>query len=98
MSTALTGLFGPEFVQQFLAAARPALEDMMRNVVAATHSANDVLCVPYKEAGAMIGTTYEGILKLVRNGKLTSTSRGRRRVITIAELKAYIERNKVVKQ
>lgn len=91
-------LFGPAFVEQFLVVAKPVLEVMIRDVVDEGRSASDVLCVPYEVAGKMIGTSYEGVRKLVRKGVLESTSRGRRRVISVAELKSYVERNKVVKQ
>jgi excisionase family DNA binding protein len=55
------------------------------------------LVVDYEEAGRMIGTTYEGVRKLVRKGKLTAVSRsGRHRGIAIAELKDYVERSQVL--
>jgi hypothetical protein len=91
-------LFGPAFIQQFLVAARPELEALIRDVVEEGSSAEDVLCVPYGEAGRRIGTTYEGIRKLVKKGDLTPVSRGRRRGIAVGELKAYVERKKVLKQ
>jgi hypothetical protein len=97
-NTSTTSLFGPEFIQQFLVAAKPALESLIRDVLEDARSSPQTLCVPYEEAGRMIGTSYEGIRKLVRNGILTPTSRGRRRVIAINELKAYTERCKVRKQ
>src|ERR1044071_9865531 len=76
----LAGLFGPEFVHEFLAAAKPELETLIRGVVAETQNSREVLCVPYDEAGKRIGTTYEGIRKLVRKGRLKAVSRsGRRR-------------------
>jgi hypothetical protein len=45
----------------------------------------------------MIGTSYEGIRKLVRKGKLTAVSRsGRYRGIAVQELKDYVERSQVM--
>jgi hypothetical protein len=45
----------------------------------------------------MIGTTYEGVRKLVRKGKLTAVSRsGRHRGIAIAELKDYVQRSQLI--
>jgi hypothetical protein len=99
MSTGATGLFGPDFIEQFLAAARPGLKTLIRDVITEDRSARKVLCVPYEEAGAMIGTSYEGIRKLVRKGKLKSVSRsGRRRGIAISEMESYVERNMVANQ
>jgi hypothetical protein len=45
----------------------------------------------------MIGTSYEGIRKLVRKGRLTAVSRsGRNRGIAVRELKDYVERSQVM--
>jgi len=96
-STTDKTLFGPLFIQQLVAAARPQLEELIREVLAEKErSSTEILCVDYEEAGRMIGTSYEGIRKLVRKGKLTSVSRsGRHRGIAVHELRSYIERNKV---
>jgi hypothetical protein len=90
-------LFGQQFIQQLVVAARPHLEALIREVLAEKSSSfSQVLCVNYAEAGWMIGTTYEGIRKLVRTGKLTAVSRsGRHRGIAVDELKSYIERNRL---
>src|SRR5689334_18518401 len=93
--SAVSSVFGPEFIQHLLTAAMPQLEALIRKVVAEQENSTDKLCVPYEEAGRMIGTSYEGIRKLVRSGRLTPTRRGRRRSIAVSELKAYIERNQV---
>ena len=45
------------------------------------------LVVDYEEAGRMIRTSYEGIRKLVRKGKLTAVSRsGRYRGIAVQRI------------
>ena len=47
----------------------------------------------------MIGTSYEGVRKMVREGKLTAVSRsGRHRGIAVAELKDYVRRNQVIRK
>ncbi len=51
------------------------------------------LCVDYEDAGQMIGTTYEGIRKMVRKGQLKATRRGRRCGIAVSELKEFVRRN-----
>jgi phage gp45-like len=57
------------------------------------------LIVDYEEAGRMIGTTYEGVRKLVRRGKLTAVSRsGRYRGIAVSELKNYVQRSQVASE
>jgi excisionase family DNA binding protein len=88
----ISSVFEEQFLQQLLLAARPQIEALVREVIAGERS--QPLIVDYEEAGRMIGTTYEGIRKLVRNGKLTAVSRsGRHRGIAIAELKDYVHRN-----
>ncbi len=90
-------LFGTDFIQQFLTDAKPQLEALVRDVISKSQGATETLCVDYEEAGRRIGITYEGIRKLVRNGKLMSVSiSGRRRGISVAELCAYVERNRVI--
>jgi hypothetical protein len=100
MNTGENGLFGPQFIQQLLAAARPHLEALIKEVLSEKRDlSSEVLCVDYEEAGRMIGTSYEGIRKLVRKGRITSVSRsGRHRGVAVDELRSYIERNKVKKQ
>jgi hypothetical protein len=78
-------------VQQILSAALPEIKALIKEVLA--EEVNQPLIVDYEEAGRMIGTTYEGVRKLVRNGKLEAVSRsGRNRGIAVAELKDYVRR------
>jgi hypothetical protein len=70
--------------QQLLSAALPEIKALIKEVIA--EEVNQPLIVDYEEAGRMIGTTYEGVRKLVRNGKLQAVSRsGRNRGIAIAD-------------
>lgn len=94
-----SSLFASQFLEQLVAAARPQLQALIEEVLAERRDRPpEVLCVDYQEAGRMIGTSYEGIRKLVRKGKLTSVSRsGRHRGIAVNELRSYIERNQVEK-
>jgi len=88
-------MFQEYFVQQLLAAARPEIRALIKEVIA--DEGTDPLVVDYEQAGRMIGTTYEGVRKLVRKGRLTAVSRsGRHRGISVAELKDYVQRSKVV--
>lgn len=88
-------MFQEHFVRQLLAAARPEIKALIKEVIAA--EGTDPLVVDYEQAGRMIGTTYEGIRKLVRKGGLTAVSRsGRHRGISVAELKDYVQRSHVV--
>jgi len=88
-------MFQEYFVQQLLAAARPEIRALIKELIAA--EGTDQLVVDYEQAGRMIGTTYEGIRKLVRKGRLTAVSRsGRHRGISVAELKDYVQRSQVV--
>jgi len=88
-------MFQEHFVQQLLAAARPEIKALIKEVIA--DEGTDPLVVDYEQAGRMIGTTYEGVRKLVRKGRLTAVSRsGRHRGISVAELKDYVQRSKVV--
>lgn len=86
--------FERHFFQQLLLAVRPELKALVKEVIA--NETNEPLVVDYEEAGRMIGTTYEGIRKLVRKGKLRAVSRsGRHRGIAVQELKDYVERSKL---
>lgn len=85
-------MFEKEFVQQLLGQAKPILKELIEEVLAEKDGC-DVLCVDYEEAGRRIGTSYEGIRKLVRNGDLKAVKRGRRRGIAVAELTSFIKRN-----
>ena len=88
-------MFQEHFVQQLLAAARPEIKALIKEVIADERT--DPLVVDYEQAGRMIGTTYEGVRKLVRKGRLTAVSRsGRHRGISVAELKDYVQRSQVV--
>ena len=60
-------LFEQQFIQQLLAAVRPEIKALIKEVIA--DEGGQPLVVDYEEAGRMIGTTYEGIRKLVRKGK-----------------------------
>src|SRR2546425_13305645 len=71
------GMFEQQFIQQLLTAVRPEIKALIKEVIAA--EGGEPLIVDYEEAGRMIGTTYEGVRKLVRKGKLTAVSRSGRR-------------------
>ena len=87
-------MFAQEFLQQILVAVRPEIRALIKEVIA--DEGAQPLVVDYEEAGRMIGTTYEGVRKLVRKGKLRAVSRsGRHRGIAIAELKNYVLRSQV---
>lgn len=91
-------MFEQEFIQQLLTAAKPQLRALVREVIGDESKTVSPLCVDYEQAGRMLGTTYEGIRKLVRKVELCAVSRGRKRAITIDELKLYIARSTVNKQ
>lgn len=81
-------------VQNVLNAALPEIKSLVRQLM--EDEANLPLVLDYEEAGRMIGTSYEGIRKLVRNGKLVAVSRsGRHRGIAITELKDYVKRSQI---
>ena len=89
-------MFEQQFITQLLVAAKPQLKTMIKEVIADAESRP--LVVDYEEAGRMIGTSYEGVRKLVRKGRLTAVSRsGRHRGIAVEELKDYVERNQVAR-
>jgi excisionase family DNA binding protein len=88
------GFFEQQFLQQLLTAVLPEIKALIKEVMA--DEVGQPLVVDYDEAGRMIGTTYEGIRKLVRKGKLKAVSRsGRHRGIALAELKDYVQRSQV---
>jgi hypothetical protein len=88
-------LFEQQFIQQLLVAVRPEIKALIKEVIA--DEGGQPLVVDYEEAGRMIGTTYEGIRKLVRKGKLTAVSRsGRNRGIAVSELRDYVQRNQLL--
>jgi hypothetical protein len=88
-------MFELYFVQQLLAVVRPEIKALIKEVIADEETLP--LVVDYDQAGRMIGTTYEGVRKLVRKGRLTAVSRsGRHRGISVAELKDYVQRSQVV--
>ena len=91
-------MFEQEFIQQLLTAAKPQLRALVREVIGDEAKAVSPLCVDYEQAGRMLGTSYEGIRKLVRKGELCAVSRCRKRAIAIDELKLYIARSTVSKQ
>ena len=89
-------MFEQYLVQQLLAVVRPEIKALIKEVIADEEGSHP-LVVDYEQAGRMIGTTYEGIRKLVRKGRLTAVSRsGRHRGISVAELKDYVQRSQVV--
>ena len=89
-------LFEQQFIQQLLLAVKPQIKTLIREVIA--DGGSHPLVVDYEEAGRMIGTSYEGIRKLVRKGKLTAVSRsGRHRGLAVEELKDYVQRSTVTK-
>lgn len=87
-------MFEQQFIQQLLMVARPQIRALIREVIA--DESGRPLVVDYEEAGRMIGTSYEGVRKLVRKGRLTAVSRsGRHRGIAVEELKDYVQRSAV---
>jgi len=87
-------MFEQQFIQQLLLVAKPQIRALIREVIA--DEDGQPLVVDYEEAGRMIGTSYEGVRKLVRKGRLTAVSRsGRHRGIAVEELKNYVERSAV---
>ena len=87
-------VFEQNFIQQLLVVVRPEIKALVNEVFAS--EIRQPLVVDYEEAGRMIGTTYEGIRKLVRKGTLRAVSRsGRHRGIAVQELKDYVERSQV---
>jgi hypothetical protein len=90
----VSGMFERQFVEQLLVAFTPRIKELIKEVIAG--EAEPPLIVDYEEAGRMIGTTYEGVRKLVRKGKLTAVSRsGRYRGIAVSELKDYVRRSQL---
>ena len=88
------GVFEQQFIDEFLVAFAPRIKDLIKEVIA--DEATPPLIVDYEEAGRMIGTTYEGVRKLVRRGKLRAVSRsGRYRGIAVSELRDYIQRSQL---
>jgi len=84
-----------QFIEQLRLAFGPQIKALIKEVIA--DETTQPLVVDYAEAGLMIGTTYEGVRKLVRKGMLTAVSRsGRYRGIAISELKDYIHRRRVL--
>ena len=83
-------------MEQLRLAFGPQIKALIEEVIADETAGNAPLIVDYGEAGRLIGTTYEGVRKLVRKGMLTAVSRsGRYRGIAISELKDYIQRRRV---
>jgi len=86
------GMFEQQFIQQLLLAAKPQIKALIREVIA--DEGDKALIVDYEEAGRMIGTSYEGVRKLVRKGRLKAVSRsGRHRGIAVEELRDYVHRS-----
>ena len=86
-------VFDQQFIQQLLVAAKPFFKEIVKEVLADEQENPTTLCMDYDDAGRMIGTTYEGIRKMVRKGDLKATKQGRRRGIAVSELKDYVQRN-----
>jgi excisionase family DNA binding protein len=94
VQTGSGGIFEQHLIQQLLLVAKPQIRALIREVIA--DEGGQPLVVDYEEAGRMIGTSYEGVRKLVRKGRLTAVSRsGRHRGIAVSELKNYVERSQV---
>lgn len=92
-----SNMFEHQFVQHLLLVAKPQLKALIREVM--EDERGRPLIVDYEEAGRMIGTSYEGVRKLVRKGRLTAVSRsGRHRGIAVEELKDYVQRSAVTNQ
>ena len=87
-------MFEQHFVQELLAAFKPHLREIVKETLAGESALP--LIVDYGEAGRMLGTSYEGVRKLVRKGKLTAVSRsGRYRGISVDELRDYVARSQI---
>jgi excisionase family DNA binding protein len=52
----------------------------------------EALLLHFEEAGAAIGVGRTTVYKLVRNGELQAVKIGRRRAITTASIREYVER------
>lgn len=87
-------MFEQRFVQEMLAAFKPHLKEIVKETLAGESPLP--LIVDYGEAGRMLGTSYEGVRKLVRTGRLTAVSRsGRYRGISVDSLRAYVARSQI---
>ena len=94
---ARASLFERHFIEQLLRAVRPEIKALIKEVMEEESHQPLPLVVDYERAGRMIGTTYEGIRKLVRRGKLTAVSRsGRHRGIAVSELRDYVDRSELI--
>ena len=92
-----TAVVERQMMEQLRLAFAPQIRALVKEVMADETVGSAPLIVDYAEAGRLIGTTYEGVRKLVRKGMLTAVSRsGRYRGIAISELKDYIERRRLV--
>ncbi len=92
-----TAVVERRMMEQLRLAFAPQIRALIKEVIADETVGSAPLIVDYAEAGRLIGTTYEGVRKLVRKGMLTAVSRsGRYRGIAISELKDYIERRRLV--
>ncbi len=86
-----------QFIEQLRLAFAPQIRALIKEVIADETVGSGALIVDYAEAGRLIGTTYEGVRKLVRKGMLTAVSRsGRYRGIAVSELKDYVQRRQLV--
>lgn len=86
-----------QMMEQLRLAFAPQIKALIKEVIADETVGTAPLIVDYGEAGRLIGTTYEGVRKLVRKGMLTAVSRsGRYRGIAISELEDYIQRRQLV--
>jgi excisionase family DNA binding protein len=86
-------MFAPDYMKQFVKEAEPYLRELVNEILVHKDDSSEVISVDYKEAGRRIGTTYEGIRKMVRKGELKAFKRGRRRGILVSELKSYAKTN-----
>lgn len=89
--------FERHVIEQLRLAFAPQIKALIKEVIVDETAGGAPLIVNYAEAGRLIGTTYEGVRKLVRKGKLTAVSRsGRYRGIAVSELRDYVQRRQLV--
>jgi hypothetical protein len=72
------GVVERHMMEQLRLAFAPQIRALIKEVIADETVGSAPLIVDYTEAGRLIGTTYEGVRKLVRKGMLTAVSRSGR--------------------
>lgn len=96
-TTSGTAVVERHMMEQLRLAFAPQIRALIKEVMADETVGSAPLIVDYAEAGRLIGTTCEGVRKLVRKGMLTAISRsGRYWGIATSELKDYIQRRRLV--